>query len=695
MRIIRENLFLVVVVGVVVVGGVIMLVVRSGTSEGVAGELKQRQRVKKDVKKLDLQSRSKGERVNGRTLAEVKRQVAAYKEKARVLGDLHVAWNAARYPVLRLPIWRGGSLLLTKSDVSDWNELIVLLRDQGGAHATGDDQKNMGRKLWESLPQKLRDELPKKGEKLGVRGSLKLLTALNATLKDVNFFQPSEYPNLSLPEEADRILRMRSAAEAKAKAKAKAKTTEASEGLPPPQGQRLNRLVLETLYPRLIAESHVAAFPIDGDLYQRHSLRFHFKEQYNETIADLLATLRPASPPTEDEILEETERWDKRIRRVAEDERRRRAAEAATETGEGGTRIRGMGEEERRMMPPSRRMPTGTRKGTRVSSGAVDANPKTLGRQSMLKRKAKTGWMYASPESFDMHFEDVPANPADAQLWWAQVNLWVTRDIVSAINKTNQDVLSGQAKDRRNVLHAAVKQLVAIELIDDEEQLAARKTKGRSDRGEAGLAMGNAEGFEAPGRRRPAKGSSKRKPVKELAPEAPTLTKRVRCGDFEVVDYRFSVVMPTRHVLRLQRNLLGLNYHTIMSVNMQPVDPDEYELHYYGTEPVMQVNIDAQLILLSSWIRGKWDEKANAWLVWQRDADASSATTRPAAYPSGKWAKAEPLMPVDVLKRRYVRKQLLKSKWSGLRKEDVDRVAKSLSTAGGVVSEPAGPGRRP
>ena len=677
MRIIRENLFLVILVAVVVVGGGIMLMVFSGRGERVDKRIVLRERVKKQLAALDRKS----EPVNKKILAANRKSAKAYQDKAVQLGDLHVAWNASRYPVLRLPIWRDGSLLLGKSDVKKWDQLIPLLRDQTGPQADRADQKKMAKKLWASLPQPLRDQLPKEGAQVDGRVKLKLLGALNATLKDVNFFQPSEFPYLALPEEARRILRMRAAAEAKAAAAA---TAEAREGLSPPQGQRLNRLVLETLYPQLIAASHVPAFPIDADQYQRHSLRYHFQQQYSETIADLLATLRPASPPTEAEILQETERWDKRLKRVIEDERRQRLREAGTETPEAGGPLRGMGEDATRVMPRERRTSAGPRKPARAPASTA-LNPKELGQQSMLKRKAKSGWMYASAESFDMHFEGVPeGNPADAQLWWAQVNLWVTRDIVTAIIRTNEEVLSAKPPRRRNVLNAAVKKLVAIEVVDEKEAEDDRKTKtGRT----LGMGMGMMEEGEL--RRTTTKEPTARKTAQREVPQAPSLTARVRCDDFDVVNYSFSVIMPTRHVLRLQRNLLKLNYHTIMSVNMQQVNRDEHEVHYFGTEPIMQVDIQGQLLLLSTWTRGKWDEKARQWLVWQREAEASSAATRPAMYPAGKWVKGEPLMPVEILQRRY------NSKWSGLRKVDEDRVLKRPLAAGGTVSEPGGVRRPP
>ncbi|KKL26099.1 hypothetical protein LCGC14_2398670 [marine sediment metagenome] len=37
------------------------------------------------------------------------------------------------------------------------------------------------------------------------------------------------------------------------------------------------------------------------------------------------------------------------------------------------------------------------------------------------------------------------------------------------------------------------------------------------------------------------------------------------------------------------------------------------ELYYYGTDPVVQVQITGELQLLTDWTRGQWDEKASKW----------------------------------------------------------------------------------
>ena len=37
------------------------------------------------------------------------------------------------------------------------------------------------------------------------------------------------------------------------------------------------------------------------------------------------------------------------------------------------------------------------------------------------------------------------------------------------------------------------------------------------------------------------------------------------------------------------------------------------DLYYYGTDPVVQVDITGELLLLTSWQRGSWDGENNKW----------------------------------------------------------------------------------
>jgi hypothetical protein len=68
-----------------------------------------------------------------------------------------------------------------------------------------------------------------------------------------------------------------------------------------------------------------------------------------------------------------------------------------------------------------------------------------------------------------------------------------------------------------------------------------------------------------------------------------------------VIRYQFVVVMPPRHVERLLRTLMLQNYHSALLTNLSEIPPRDRGEYYYGAEPVMRVEIDAEMLLLLEW----------------------------------------------------------------------------------------------
>ena len=59
--------------------------------------------------------------------------------------------------------------------------------------------------------------------------------------------------------------------------------------------------------------------------------------------------------------------------------------------------------------------------------------------------------------------------------------------------------------------------------------------------------------------------------------------------------------MPLRYLSALEQNLMKQNYHTVMGIHARKVDPVP-ENRYYGTDPVMEVTVQGELLLLSAWL---------------------------------------------------------------------------------------------
>jgi hypothetical protein len=190
----------------------------------------------------------------------------------------------------------------------------------------------------------------------------------------------------------------------------------------------------------------------------------------------------------------------------------------------------------------------------------------------------------------------------------AQVGLWVQRDIVEAIAKTNE-----QASDPRQkgVPGSAVKRLVRTQ-VDG----YALKGGGRSG-GLGGYPGASPAGGTGGVDLTYLTGANRNTP----AQNEPYLTRR-HCDKLrDVVHYEFTVVLPARHLVALQKNLLKRNYHTVLSVKVdQPGSvqtappgagrggswqPTGEDMFYYGPDPVVQVTVTGELQLMTDWTRGR------------------------------------------------------------------------------------------
>ena len=81
------------------------------------------------------------------------------------------------------------------------------------------------------------------------------------------------------------------------------------------------------------------------------------------------------------------------------------------------------------------------------------------------------------------------------------------------------------------------------------------------------------------------------------------LTRRLCTRQYDVIHYTVTLIMSTPHVLSLQRNLMARNFHTVLSIELADLTGLASKLnplYYYGTEPVMQVTLRGELLLLTA-----------------------------------------------------------------------------------------------
>jgi len=367
----------------------------------------------------------------------------------------------------------------------------------------------------------------------------------------------------------------------------------------------------------------VPAFPIDEALYRDQALDYTFTRVYLEEMNKLLASLKPTISPTDRDIESRTIQYDTRLQlqQQAEAERTRTAGgsqrtfSTAAPTGETAA-------------------PSGSPYATVGGGASVSEEARQKGLQLAMIDRAKAGVIYANLASLDMYFTEEARNRPYSDLWQAQLNYWVNSDIIGAINQANQEVLGKLPPEDRNVLNAPVKHLVRIDVAENYVQAAPEQQAAPAAPRPAGRSterFSDVADIAEPAGGQPAAGAGA-----EGKPAASPLTNRGSNKDYDALHYSLTVVMPPRFLPLLERNLLARNYHTILSIQIEAVGETgpsalsgsgaaasyapgsatgaESNSFYYGPDTVVQLKIDGELLLLTAWERGTWDEPNKRFL---------------------------------------------------------------------------------
>ena len=308
----------------------------------------------------------------------------------------------------------------------------------------------------------------------------------------------------------------------------------------------------------------IPAFPVDRGLYQQYDLTFTAANVYRAELKGLLARLKPVRPYTKEEEEKERALWEKKLR----DDwqlREREGLEELDAAEEGDIAV--ADDRPHKAAPAAAEPPAG-----------IAERSSKMAQNSLLVKHAKEGMIYASPRVLDMVRAERDVWSI-AQIWEAQLNYWITRDITEAIQKTNEDRAGSLPEGKElSVLNAAVKELVKIE-IDERPVKGEAVTETKRPRGRA-----------------------KKAKAKE-APDTARLTQRASSEQYDIFQYSFTVIMPISSLNALQRNLMKRNYHAILSVRAEQMPKAPVD-RYYGTDPVMRVTITGELLLLAAWTRG-------------------------------------------------------------------------------------------
>ncbi len=383
--------------------------------------------------------------------------------------------------------------------------------------------------------------------------------------------------------------------------------------------------------------TEIPAFPINRKEYDQGGLGRKYTQLYRQWIEKKIAELEPTTVPTREEVENEIKT---QLTNIKAEEELRKRMESEEEAA-------------------SRKSETDTRKSPVATPGLTDSGDAVRPEVSAEEKarhfgtliakvaRADKGRIYIDINTIQLVFPAVKANPPDAELWSAEISRWVFMDVLEAIKQTNDQSLlaeGGTGVKNATVPNTAIKRLVSMAVDRNYVTPPAGTTGSPGGPGPDGMAP--------PPMLTDAPGASYGQPTNKQSHLS--LTNRVSCQLYDVVHYNFTVVMSINHLQTLQKNLLKQNLHTILGVRIVevagkttgaavPAASAAEDLYYYGRDPIMQVTIEGELLLLTDWTRGMQDSKTRQWLP---------------EFP--------PLVPVDVLKQDAMR--------SALRPEDTARV---------------------
>lgn len=215
-------------------------------------------------------------------------------------------------------------------------------------------------------------------------------------------------------------------------------------------------------------------------------------------------------------------------------------------------------------------------KKARTATSTAPAGPQedfaVIASDMLRGKRASEGMVYLDAGFTEKVITKPETSVSRKTLWEAQVHLWVLSDLVDAIRATNAQALRGDGSQIRQgtVVNSAVKRILKINIAKDYQ-------------------------------------------VQRAGTTAADLTRRGCTKDYDVMRYSMVLAMPYRYLPLLERKLLEQNLHTILKVDVAEVPADSSVRYYYGPDPVVQVTLEGELLLLTAWERGTYTAATKTW----------------------------------------------------------------------------------
>lgn len=291
-----------------------------------------------------------------------------------------------------------------------------------------------------------------------------------------------------------------------------------------------------------------------------------FQKAYQAEVRNWLTILKAGDVPTRDEIRAERDRLE-------------------AELGESPGRSRGGGPDESR--------------GSQ-SKSSLDEDAEV--RASI--NKARSIRCYATPSSFSTSAISDEGGPMDRslpptpeQMWFAQIEVWIQRDIVDGIAAINDAEAQRLASDGQEawVGNLPVKELVSIQLTPPPYYVGLAAVEGGAGAGEG--AGGTGAGGPGGAGRQESKGPRVFPPNSAEG----VFTKNRSNELFELVQFTARMVVDSRDLPAIIDGLCEGKFHTPLNVTYERTPPNLPPMtgRIYGDEPAVTVTIDFETVFFS------------------------------------------------------------------------------------------------
>jgi len=348
----------------------------------------------------------------------------------------------------------------------------------------------------------------------------------------------------------------------------------------------------------------------------RDATPFEFRESYRKALRVLPITLRAGALPSDGDILEEQQNVDDL---VALEQERKEEEQADEDETRPGRPIAGRNRNFR--PPPIQRPGVGGRRftgrnlrpggsggeafrGARFGGevGPIGRAPaQSFSQQSQYRppsnepkydpvyrarvSKAKSILCYVADDSFDVSpIVTATEAPAPADMWFAQVGLWIQQDVAAAVADMNDEAAAKIKNGDPYVANVPVKRIVAIRVQSYEVTPADDQKPGR---------IGFPTAMAQSGRGMIARGMS--------SDLGGSFTGRKSNEQYDVVRFTVEVVVDQREVLRLIDRISRENFYECLAVSYQAVDravDQDQEGYYYGPTPVVRTTLEFEAYML-------------------------------------------------------------------------------------------------